>query len=86
MSMVPKLTAEQRDALKHGDGPVAVEDEDTKQVYFVVDKSMLEILRQEQDLAAIREGLADMEAGRVSEVGDSMARVRQQLGLPPRAS
>ena len=83
--MTPKLTAEQLDALRQSDGPVAVEDEATKRLYFIVDQSMLDLLRREQDLAAIREGLADMEAGRVSSVDDSMARIRQQLGLPRRA-
>lgn len=83
--MVPKLTAEQREALRHGDGPIAVEDEQTHQVYFIVDKSTLEAIRKEQDMAAIREGLADVEAGRVTPVGDSIARIRQQLGLPQRA-
>lgn len=45
---------------------------------FIVDKSALE----EQDAAAIREALADVEAGRVTPLGDSIARIRQQLGLP----
>ena len=36
-------------------------------------------------MAAIREGLADVQAGRVTPVGDSIARIRQQLGLPQRA-
>lgn len=83
--MVPKLTAEQREALRQGEGPVAVEDEQTHQFYFIVDKSMLDLLRKEQDIAAIREGLEDAEAGRVTAIGDSVARIRQQLGLPQRA-
>lgn len=80
--MVPKLTAEQREALRQSEGPIAVEDEQTHEVYFIVDRSTLTALRQEQDLAAICEGLADVEAGRVTAVGDSIARIRQQLGLP----
>jgi PHD/YefM family antitoxin component YafN of YafNO toxin-antitoxin module len=82
--MVPKLTAEQREALRQGKGPIAVEDEQNHQVYFIVDKSTLDLLQKEQDVAAIREGLADVEAGRVTPIGDSMARIRQQLGLPQR--
>ena len=50
--MLPKLTAEQREALRERDGPVAVEDEQTHQVYFIVDKSTLEGIRKEQDIAA----------------------------------
>jgi predicted transcriptional regulator len=82
--MVPKLTAEQREALRQGEGPIAVEDEQTHQVYFIVDRSTLEALRKEQDVAAIREGLADVNAGRVTPLRDSIARIRQQLGLPQR--
>lgn len=83
--MVPKLTAEQRDALRRGEGPVAVEDDQTHRVYFIVGKSMLDLLQKEQDIVAIREGLSDIEAGRVTPIGDSIARIRQQLGLPQRA-
>ncbi|HVA50214.1 MAG TPA: hypothetical protein VNH11_27915 [Pirellulales bacterium] len=79
------IAVEQREALRQGEGPVAVEDEQTHQVYFIVDKATLEVLRKEQDMAAIREGLADVQAGRVTPVGDSIARIRQQLGLPQRA-
>lgn len=84
--MIPKLTAEQREALRQGEGPVAVQDEQTQELYFIVDKSTLEVLRAEQDMAAIREGLADVEAGRVTPLGDSIARIRRELGLPQRAT
>jgi predicted transcriptional regulator len=83
--MLPKLTSEQREALREHNGPIAVEDEQTHELYFIVDKSTLERIRKEQDLAAIREGLADIEAGRVTAIGDSIARIRQQLGLAQRA-
>lgn len=83
--MVPKLTVEQREALRQGEGPIAVEDEQTREVYFIVDRSTFETLQKEQDIAAIREGLADVEAGRVTPVSESIARIRQELGLPSRA-
>lgn len=54
------------------------------ELYFIVDRSTLESLRTDQNMAAIREGLADVEAGRVTPVRDSIGRIRQQLGLPQR--
>ncbi|MBL9084984.1 MAG: hypothetical protein JNK76_24485 [Planctomycetales bacterium] len=79
--MTPKLTPEQRYALDHSDGPVPVEDEKTNRVYFLVDESRFASMQQQEDLAAIREGIADAAAGRVSSLDDAMARVRESIGL-----
>jgi len=79
--MTPKLTDEQREALHHSDGPVPVEDEQTRRLYYLVDSSTLTSLRQQQDLAAIREGIADMEAGRVAQLDEVVSRIRNNLGL-----
>ncbi|HEV2970907.1 MAG TPA: hypothetical protein VGY55_13125 [Pirellulales bacterium] len=79
--MSPKLTPEQREALDHSDGPVPVEDEQTHRVYYLVDEPTLNSLRQQEDLAAIREGIADMEAGRVAPLEEVMSRIRTSLGL-----
>ena len=79
--MTPKLTPEQREALDHSDGPVLVEDEQTKEVYFLVDASTMNVLQRQQDLEAIREGIADVEAGRVAPLDEALARIRANLGL-----
>ena len=81
-SMTPKLTAEQREALSHSDGPVPVEDVETKRVYFLVDESTINALQQQEDLSAIREGIADMEAGRIVTLEELDARIRARIGLP----
>jgi predicted transcriptional regulator len=80
--MTIKLTAEQREALDHSDGPVLVEDETSHRVYFLVDESTFNNLQRQEDLAAIRERIADMEAGRVAPLDEVMARIRSNLGLP----
>lgn len=80
--MTPKLTPEQREALAHSDGPVLVEDEQTKEVYFLVDALTMNALERQQDLEAIREGIADVKAGRVAPLDEALARIRANLGLP----
>jgi hypothetical protein len=82
IGMTPKLTPEQRDALNHSDGPVAVEDDENHRVYFLVDEPTFTNLQQQEDLTAIREGIADMEAGQVASLDDVIARIRTKLGLP----
>jgi hypothetical protein len=80
--MTPKLTPEQCEALDRSDGPLPVEDERTHRVYYVVDEPTLANLQQQEDLAAIREGIADMEAGRVVTLEELDARIRMRLGVP----
>jgi predicted transcriptional regulator len=79
--MTPKITPEQRAALDNSGGPVPVEDAETNRVYFLVDASTFDALRREQDRAAIREGLADIHAGRVAPLDEAVARIRANLGL-----
>ena len=78
--MTPKLTQEQRAALDQSDGPVLVEDDQRNRVYFLVDESTFNKVQQQEDLAAIREGIADMEAGRIVTMEDLDARIRARLG------
>jgi hypothetical protein len=82
--MTPKITPEQREALDRSDGPVPVEDEQTHRVYFLVDPLTLDTLRQQEDLAAIRDGIADAEAGRVITLEELDTRIRNRLGLQPK--
>ncbi|HEY1599249.1 MAG TPA: hypothetical protein VGG64_06580 [Pirellulales bacterium] len=83
--MTPKITPEQREALDHSDGPVSVKDEQTNRVYFLVDETTFHTMQQQEDLAAIREGIADMEAGRLVTLDELDARIRARLGLPSKA-
>jgi predicted transcriptional regulator len=78
--MTPKLTPEQCEALDRSDGPLPVEDERTHRVYYVVDEPTLTSLQQQEDLAAIREGIADMEAGRLLTLEELDARIRSRIG------
>lgn len=80
--MTPKLTHEQREALKQGGGPVPVEDDQTHEVYFLVDKVTLDTLRQDADREAIRQGIADMEAGRVVTLEELDARIQAKIRRP----
>lgn len=63
--MYPRLTDEQREAVHRAGGPVAIEDESTGKLYFLVDKEMLDKLRQEAVSEAIRKGIVDAEASRL---------------------
>jgi predicted transcriptional regulator len=85
--MTPKLTSEQRESLQHCDGPVPVEDDENRRLYFLIDASTLDGLQRNQDIEAIREGIADMDAGRVERLDEAIARIRANLGLEqPRAA
>jgi predicted transcriptional regulator len=82
----PKLTPEQRSALVDNGGPLFIEDDQTQRTYVIVERAAYEraiaALRSEQTLEAIREGVADMEAGRVAPIEEVCERIRTNLGLP----
>jgi len=82
--MMPKITPEQRFALAHSDGPVPIEDDKTNRVYFLVDESTFTSMQRQEDLAAIREGMADAEAGRVITLDELDIRIRAHLDSLPR--
>ncbi len=71
-------------------GAVAVEDEETQVVYYLVDEDFhrraMEALEECDARRAIRAGLDDLEAGRVVPFHEVDARLRQKLGLPARQS
>ena len=73
--MAPKITEEQRDALKQLGSPLPVEDDQTNQVYFLVDKATL----ASADHDAIRRGIADMEAGRGLTLEELDARIQARI-------
>ena len=82
--MTPKLTPEQLSVLHaSGDQPMSVIDPVTNRVYLLVDASnphaAIEALRQSEDMLAIKEGLAQMEAGEGAPVAQSFDRIRDGL-------
>jgi len=77
--MPPKLTSEQREALNQHGSPVAVEDEETQRVYFLVDPAMLESLREQTDMAAVLQGVADAESGRARPLPEAMREIESRL-------
>ena len=87
--MIPKLSDDQRQALRErAGGPVTVEDEQSHQVYVLVDSRVheqaMEALRERENLAAIRAGIDDMQAAVGVPFDEIDARIRSSLGMPPR--
>ena len=87
--MAPKLTEEQRQALKgHQGRPIPVEDDQTHRVYFLYTQDLHQraeqALREQEDNAAIQEGIEQMEAGLGRSLGEADAEIRKKLGFPPR--
>lgn len=63
--MISYLTPEQASALHAaGNAPMQIVDPTTRRVYYVIDSGLLSELERRSDLDAIREGVADMQAGR----------------------
>jgi len=77
--MNPKLTAEQRRALHEHGSPVAVEDDETHKVYYLVDRETLDSLQGDSDMEAVLRGLADSEAGRTSPMQEVFDRIEADL-------
>ena len=87
--MTPKLTEEQRCALRaQQDDPVPVEDERTHKVYFLYSEEQhqraKQALQEQQDIAAIQQGIKEMEAGEVIPLEQADAEIRRELGFSPR--
>jgi len=49
----------------------------------LIDEPTFHSLRQQDDLVAIRQGIADMEAGRIVTLDELDARIRARLALSP---
>lgn len=76
--MNPKLTPELSEALRsNGNQPTPVVDPTDNQVYFLVTQSTLDKAMQTEDEDAIRNGIADMEAGRHFSVDQARAELAQ---------
>ena len=62
--MIYYLTPEQSLSLRAGgNAPMQIVDPATRRVYYVIDGGLLAELERHSDLEAIREGVADMQAG-----------------------
>lgn len=68
--------------------PVEVEDDETRKVYVLVDQDLhqrgMRALQEREDLAAVRQGIEQMEAGLGQPLGEADAEIRKELGFPPR--
>ena len=87
--MTPKLSEEQRRVLTAQNGrPVPVEDDQTHKIYVLVDEDLhrraMQALQEQEDLAAVREGIEQMEAGLGQPLEQADAEIRSELGFPPR--
>ena len=88
--MTPKLNKELSDALHASDnGEVQAIDPETNKMYVLVDGEVhhkaMDALRRQDDLAAIQEGIDDMEAGRGMPVEEADSRIREKLGFPSKS-
>ena len=86
--MTPKVTDEIRQALQNQPGsPVRIEDDQTHQVYVIVDErtheqAMQALREQQDDIAAIQAGIEDMEAGRFRPLEEVDAELRKKHNIP----
>lgn len=88
--MTPKITDEQRQAIEQHQGqPVPIQDDQTQRVYVIVDQQTHEramrALQEQEDLASIRRGIQQMEAGEGRPLAEADAAMRKQLGFSPRS-
>ncbi len=86
--MAIRITEEQRNALNQQPEGVKCEDDQTQQVYVLVEESVheraMDALKRQQDIDAIAEGIADMQAGRGMPVAEADEHLRKKLGFSPR--
>ena len=84
-----KLSEEVAEALKAAKGePLSVEVPGFDRRFVVVEQSeydtAMEALALQRNVELIREGVADVEAGRVMPLDEAMEQIRQELGFPRR--
>lgn len=80
-----QLSEEQRAALLQCPGEISCEDTITQRTYVLVEEAVhrraMQALKQRQDLAAIRCGVVQMEAGGGIAVEDARRQLAQELGF-----
>jgi hypothetical protein len=88
--MIPKLTPEQREALRKADGALEVEDDETSKSFVIIERDLhqraMQALEERDARRAIQQGIEELEAGKVIPFAEIDARLRKKLGLPPRNS
>ena len=81
--MTPKLNQELADALHASENPLSVIDPTTNRVYILVDydthQRAMAALHRQQSVAAIQEGIEDMEAGRMQPADEAHRHGREEL-------
>lgn len=83
MDMTPKISTELANALQASKGELEFIDPATNRTYVVVEQAVLArakavLEREEQnDLAAIKRGLEDVEAGRTMSVDEAFDSIRE---------
>jgi predicted transcriptional regulator len=78
--MISYLTPEQALALHaSGNAPMQIVDPTTQRVYYLIDSGLLAELERRSDLDAIREGIADMQAGRSVPIDQAKTTDRSTL-------
>ena len=79
LGMTPKLTPELSEALhSNGNQPTPVVDPADNQVYFLVTQSTVDKAQQTEDEEAIRNGIADMEAGEHYSIDEARAELAKR--------
>jgi len=77
--MNPKITAEQREALEDGPGPILVEDAKTSRKYFLIEASYFELLQARSDIESIKRGIEDAKAGRMTPLDEAFAEIKASI-------
>jgi predicted transcriptional regulator len=78
--MITYLTPDQASALQAGgNAPMQIVDPTTRRVYYVIDSGLLAEMERRSDLDAIREGVADMQAGRSVPIDQARTTDRAML-------
>ena len=86
--MTTKLPAELRLAIAQNPNAVRLEDDETHAVYFVVDEEThrraMRALKEQEDWQSVQRGLRDREQGNELPIAEADAKIREELGFPPR--
>ena len=86
--MTAKLPTELRQAIQDSPDGLRLEDDQTQAVYVVIDEEThrraMRALREQEDHAAVREGIEQMEAGLGRPFAEVDAEIRRELGFRPR--
>jgi hypothetical protein len=87
--MTEKLPAQLRQAILQSPNQLRLEDEQTHAVYVVVDEEThqraMRALQEQEDWAAVQQGLREREQGLGQPLAEVDAEIRKEFGFPPHA-